>query len=59
MLLPPGGFKSQKNNSGKPCVPMFMTVEGFSARKIYFTAGYFPRLLAIMYIPGKGHEMLN
>ena len=23
MLLPPGGFKSQKNNSRTPCVPMF------------------------------------
>ena len=23
MLLPPGGFKSQKNNSCTPCVPMF------------------------------------
>ena len=28
-----------------------MTVEGFSARTIEFTAGYFPRLPAIIYIP--------
>ena len=28
-----------------------MTVEGFSAGKIEFTAGYFPRLPAIIYIP--------
>ena len=26
MLLPPGGFKSQKNNSRTPCVPMFIII---------------------------------
>ena len=30
-----------------------MIVEGFSAGKIEFTARYFPRLPAIIYIPGK------
>ena len=29
-----------------------MTVEGFSARKIESTAGYYPRFPAIIYIPG-------
>ena len=27
MLLPPGGFKSQKNNSCTPCVPMLTIVD--------------------------------
>ena len=29
-----------------------MTVEGFSAGAIEFTAGYFPRLPAVIYITG-------
>ena len=34
-----------------PLLKIFMTVEGFSAGKIEFTAGYFSRLPAIFYIP--------